>query len=174
MKKQKADPIKNKKKRGEWVELKFMAEAAERNLPASKPLGDSEHFDVVVGRTGKFVGVQIKSVTHRSANGEGYLAPVRNSKGPYPAGAFDFIAVYVVPENVWYILPAKEILGMRSVSLCTPACRWEKYREAWKSLQEAVGLTQEESSQIEESIAPNRMESRMMGAFNSVRRHWER
>ena len=56
-----AHKIGDSKKRGEWVELKFMAEAAERDLSASKPLGDSESFDVVVGRPGKFVAVQVKS-----------------------------------------------------------------------------------------------------------------
>jgi hypothetical protein len=45
----------------------------------------------------------------------------------------------VVPENAWYILPAKEIEGMRSVSLMTPTSRYEGYREAWHLLHEAVG-----------------------------------
>jgi PD-(D/E)XK endonuclease len=131
--------IGDKKKRGEWVELKFMAEAAERNLPACKPFGDSENFDVVVGRTGKFVAVQVKCTVFRSKNGEGYLCSVCSSHTIYKAGAFDFLAGYVVPENAWYILPAKEIEGMRSVSLMTPTSRYEVYREAWHLLHEAVG-----------------------------------
>ncbi|HEY6339734.1 MAG TPA: group I intron-associated PD-(D/E)XK endonuclease [Candidatus Sulfotelmatobacter sp.] len=132
--------IGDKKKRGEWVELRFMAEAAERDLPASKPLGDSENFDVVVGRPGKFVAVQVKCTIFRSKNGEGYLCSVCSSHKVYQAGAFDFLAAYVVPEDGWFILPAKEIQGMRSVSLCTPAGRYEKYREAWELLREAVGV----------------------------------
>ena len=70
-----AHKIGDKKKRGEWVELKFMAEAVERDLPASKPFGDSVNFDVVVGRPGQFVGVQVKCTVFRSKNGEGYLFP---------------------------------------------------------------------------------------------------
>ena len=84
--------IADKKKRGEWVELKFMAEAAERGLPASKPFGDSENFDVVVGRPGKFVGVQVKCTVFRSKNGEGYLCSVCSSHNVYKPGAFDFLA----------------------------------------------------------------------------------
>ncbi len=133
--------IADKKKRGEWVELKFMAEAAERNLPACKPLGDSENFDVVVGRTGRFVAVQVKCTIFRSENGEGYLCSVCSSHNVYKPGAFDFLVGYVVPEDVWYILPAKEIEGMRSVSLMTPTSRYEKYREAWHLLHEAVGTS---------------------------------
>ena len=52
----KTDLIKDKKKRGEWVELRFMAEAAERDLPASKPLGDSENFDCGGGASGEVCG----------------------------------------------------------------------------------------------------------------------
>ena len=63
--------IEEGKKRGEWVELKFMAEAAERDLPASKPLGDSENFDVVVGRPGKFVGAQVKGTVFARRMGKG-------------------------------------------------------------------------------------------------------
>jgi hypothetical protein len=147
--------IADKKKRGEWVELKFMAEAAERNLPACKPFGDSENFDVVVGRTGRFVAVQVKCTVFRSKNGEGYLCSVCSSNNIYKAGAFDFLAGYVVPENAWYILPAKEIEGMRSVSLMTPTSKYEKYREAWHLLHEAVGTSPKEAAGGHEARAVN-------------------
>jgi hypothetical protein len=146
--------IADKKKRGEWVELKFMAEAAERNLPACKPFGDSENFDVVVGRPGKFVAVQVKCTVFRSKNGEGYLCSVCSSHNIYKAGAFDFLAGYVVPENAWYILPAKEIEGMRSVSLMTPTSRYEVYREAWHLLHEAVGTGVAVEAESVEETAP--------------------
>jgi hypothetical protein len=145
MKKRKAK-IADKKKRGEWVELKFMAEAAERNLPACKPFGDSENFDVVVGRTGRFVAVQVKCTVFRSKNGEGYVCSVCSSNNIYKAGAFDFLAGYVVPEDAWYILPAKEIEGMRAVSLMTPTSKYEVYREAWHLLHEAVGTSPKEAA----------------------------
>ena len=149
--------IEDKKKRGEWVELKFMAEAAERNLPACKPFGDSENFDVVVGRTGRFVAVQVKCTIFRSKNGEGYLCSVCSSHKVYKPGVFDFVAGDVVPENVWYILPAKEIEGMRSVSLMTPTGRYEEYREAWHLLHAAVG-TSVEAACGQEAEAANEVE----------------
>jgi hypothetical protein len=142
MKKRKAK-IADKKKRGEWVELKFMAEAAERNLPACKPFGESENFDVVVGRTGRFVAVQVKCTIFRSKNGEGYVCSVCSSHDAYRPGAFDFLVAYVVPANAWYILPAKEIEGMRAVSLMTPTSKYEGYREAWHLLHAAVGTSVE-------------------------------
>jgi hypothetical protein len=41
MKKRKPKIIEDKKQRGEWAEMKFMARAAEHGLPGSKPWGDS-------------------------------------------------------------------------------------------------------------------------------------
>ena len=171
--------IADKKKRGEWVELKFMAQAAERGLPACKPFGDSENFDVVVGRPGKFVGVQVKCTVFRSKNGEGYLCSVCSSHNIYRPGAFDFLAAYVVPEDVWFILPAKEIMGMRSVSLCTPTSRYEKYREGWELLREAVGMEEEaatggEAEQEPERGVPRNALERMQASMNFVKRHLER
>ena len=169
--------IADKKKRGEWVELKFMAEAAERGLPACKPFGDSENFDVVVGRPGKFVAVQVKCTVFRSKNGEGYLCSVCSSHNVYKPGAFDFLAGYVVPENAWYILPAKEIQGMRSVSLMTPTSKYEGYREAWHLLHEAVGTSAEElladePVTVEETVSqfsPLSAFGRMEAAMKQVR-----
>ncbi len=158
------------KKRGEWVELKFMAEAAARNLSTSKPYGDSENFDVVVGRPGKFVGVQVKSTSFRQSTG--YHCMVSSNQA-YAAGSFDFLAAYIVPENVWYIMPAEVIQGKASIMLYpkAAAAKYEQYREAWGLLLEAVGV---EEGSVAESASPSPMEARMVGAFQFVRRHWER
>jgi len=138
MKKRKARIIQDKKARGEWAESIFLARAAEHDLPVSKPWGDSESFDCVVGRPGKFVAVQVKSTVAELEGGKGYICSVCSSNRPYPAGAFDFLAAYVVPEEVWYLIPAKGIVGMKSLSLCTRGGKYEPYREAWHLLREAA------------------------------------
>jgi hypothetical protein len=187
--------IGDKKKRGEWVELRFMAEAAERDLPASKPLGDSENFDVVVGRPGRFVGVQVKCTVFRAKNGDGYVCSMCSSHKVYRPGSFDFAAAYVVPEKVWYIMPAKEVMGMRSVTLASATGCYEEYREAWELLREATGAKESESSENEDArsvqqsgVAAEAVESattterrfpgdaveRMEAAMNFARRQMER
>ncbi len=173
MKKQKRRGANDYKKRGEWVELKFMAEAAERNLSTSKSYGHSKNFDVVVGRPGKFVGAQVKSTSFKQSNGYHCNLATHHHQA-YAAGAFDFLAAYIVPENVWYIIPAKLIHGKGSIMLYPnqPTTKYEQYREAWNLLREAVGVKEEPSLPAEESAPPNRMEARMMGAFNFVRKHW--
>jgi hypothetical protein len=60
MEKRRTKVIKDSKQRGKWAESVFVARAAENRLPVSKPLGDANSFDCVVGRPGKFVAVQVK------------------------------------------------------------------------------------------------------------------
>jgi len=77
MKRRRTRSIKEKKDRGEWAESVFIARASEHGLPVSKPWGDSNSFDCVVGRPGKFVAVQVKCTVAklcapRAAKYEGY------------------------------------------------------------------------------------------------------
>jgi len=134
--------IKDKKLRGEWAESVFMVRAGEQGLPVSKPWGDSNSFDCVVGRPGKFVGVQVKCTIAKLESGEGYICSTCSSHKAYRAGAFDFLAAYVVLEDAWYIIPAKLIRGLKSISLCTQGkeAKYEGYREGWHLLREAAGV----------------------------------
>jgi hypothetical protein len=126
--------ITNKKLRGEWAEMVFMTRAIEVGLPISKPWGEMQSYDFVVGRTRHFVSVQVKSTT--AEVGTGYECTVRGGHTFYPSGSFDFLAAYVVTENAWYIIPEETIQGQESVSLYPklPKARYEKYREAWHLL----------------------------------------
>ena len=107
MQKRKPKIIQDKKKRGEWAESVFMARAGEHGLPVSKPWGEMCSYDFVIGKTGRFASVQVKSTICQSK--KGYDCTVRGGHKAYPAGSFDFVAAYVVPEDAWYIIPAKVI-----------------------------------------------------------------
>jgi PD-(D/E)XK endonuclease len=112
---------------------------SEEGLAASKPWGDSRSYDCVVGRPGKFVAVQVKCTIARLEKGEGYICSTCSSHKPYRRGAFDYLAAYVIPEDAWYIIPAREIYGLKSISLCTlgAEAKYEPYREAWALLRKA-------------------------------------
>jgi len=72
---------------------------------------------------------------------------VCSSHKAYRPGAFDFLAAYVVLEDAWYIIPAKLIRGLKSISLCTEGAerKYEEYREAWHLIREASGIREEAS-----------------------------
>ncbi len=123
--------IADRKLRGEWAEMVFMARATELGIPVSKPWGESRGYDLVVGRPRRFVAVQVKSTT--STLEPGWICNVRAGHKPYPPGSFDFLAAYVVLEDAWYIIPEEEVRGMENITLHTGSswAKYEEYREAW-------------------------------------------
>jgi len=131
--------IVDKKLRGEWAEMVFMTRIIELGIPISKPWGEMQSYDFVVGRTRRFVSVQVKSTICEV--GTGYVCSVRGGHKPYPPGSFDFLAAYVVHENAWYIIPEDEIVGRDGVTLYpnSPDSRYEEFREAWHLLDPNAG-----------------------------------
>jgi hypothetical protein len=184
VKKRKPKIIQDKKKRGEWAESVFLVRAGEEGLAASKPWGDSRSYDCVVGRPGKFVAVQVKCTIARLESGEGYNCCVCSSHKPYPKGSFDFLAAYVIREDAWYIIPEKEIRGLKSISLCTTGlgseAKYEKYREAWSLLRKASEIGESEGGVEEVSepeparVAPTSAMGRLEAAGSFFKRYLER
>lgn len=125
----------NYKQRGEWVEMRFMARAAEEGLQVSKPFGDSAQYDFIVEHGAHCLRVQVKSTSHRHHGGHGCHVRGSNSR-PYAANSFDVVAVYLVQIGVWYIIPLVHIIG-RKILYFSPGIRASKYgrfEEAWHLL----------------------------------------
>ena len=53
------------------------------------------------------MAVQVKCTVAKVESGKGYICSVCSSHKAYRAGAFDFLAAYVVLEDVWYIIPGE-------------------------------------------------------------------
>ena len=100
--------------------------------------GDSSAYDVGIDVNGRLLRVQTKSTTFR--RGATFTC---NLVGPggraYREGTVDYFAVYLIPVDVWYILPFEKT-RKTSVSLqFTPGKaghKYEAYREAWHFLRE--------------------------------------
>ena len=137
--------IRHPKKRGEWVEMQFMARAAAHGFTVSKPWGDSARYDFAIEHNGVFHRVQVKSTSYQSAKGrKAYLAntisrpPQRKDNGqPYTAAQIDFFAFYIIPEDLWYIVPIADVTRARYAVYLNPHERKNKYfrfMEAWHLL----------------------------------------
>ncbi len=134
--------FRNFKERGEWVELLFMAWALQKGFKVSKPWGDSGAYDVGIEYRGRLLRIQVKSTSYRLGNG--YLCGFRPNqrRKRYARGKIDFFAAYIVPEGVWYIIPASVVLRTKGsdLMLCPVRPRrrdgfkYECFREAWKLL----------------------------------------
>ena len=176
--------IKDKKLRGEWAESVFMERATQHGLAVSKPWGEMCSYDFVVGKPGRFVSVQVKSTIMQEQGG--YVCTVRSGHRRYPTGSFDFLAAYLVIEDIWYIVPAPEVQGKKVVTLYpkSTTAKYEKYREAWYLLREAAEVAEpeivEEPAKVQENSAeaaprfPRNAMERMEYAFNFCRRQMER
>jgi hypothetical protein len=128
------------KERGEWVELVFMAMAVRLGFKVSKPWGDSSAYDVGIESGVRILRVQVKSTDCRTQYG--FLCqfkPNAHSK-PYTLTQVDFFAAYVIPEDVWYLIPAAVLLKGRQKKALTllptkplhpERYQYEGYREAW-------------------------------------------
>jgi PD-(D/E)XK endonuclease len=129
--------IKLPKARGEWAELRFMARASENGLTVCKPWGDSRPYDFVVEYDRCMLRVQVKSTMSRRRRG--YGCGLRRASTRYTKKDFEFLAVYLIPLDLWYILPsAVAITGRQWLYLCPdfPNSIYEPYREAWFQLKQ--------------------------------------
>ena len=128
------------KERGEWVELQFMARAVRNGFKVSKPWGDSSAYDVGVESGERIFRVQVKSTDCRTQYG--YLCQFKpNARSrPYTLKDVDFFAAYVIPKDVWYVIPAAVLLSgtaKKSVTLLPEKplhpdrYKYEDYRGAW-------------------------------------------
>ena len=133
-------------KEGEQGELAFLSKASSLGFALSLPYGHMRRYDFLVDSGGNIWRVQVKTTKHM-LNGL-YLVGVHHranrSAHTYTASEIDFVAVYILPEKTWYILPVREVTEHRSL-LFRPkgyARRdpYAHYREAWHLLREPDGL----------------------------------
>jgi hypothetical protein len=135
--KNQAVPLMHPKEKGEWAELRFMARAAEQGLHITKPWGDSRRYDFVVEHQGRFQRVQVKSTSRKLRNC--YICSVRGGNKPYSKDEVDFIAMYVIEKDVWYIIPIQVAARSKTILILSPNIKNSKhapYKEAWHLLRE--------------------------------------
>jgi len=124
------------KLRGEWAELLFMTRAAEHGLRVIKPWGDSSRYDFVVESGGRFLRIQVKSTSNRRRNR--YACSIQGSaRRRYTADEIDFFAIYVIPDDCWYIIPIEVASRVKYVIGLSPHNSRSKhacYKEAWHLL----------------------------------------
>jgi hypothetical protein len=130
-----AVPLMHPKEKGEWAELRFMTRAAEHGLRVTKPWGDSSRYDFAVEHHGRFQRVQVKATSFK--NRDHYSCHMRGGGKPYREDEIDFVAVYVIPMDLWYIIPIKVAARCTWMIILSPHMKKSKhgvYKEAWHLL----------------------------------------
>ena len=127
--------ITTRKRSGEIAEAAFLAKAASLGFGVAKPWGDSERYDFILDSGHRYWRVQIKS-TERFAESR-YRVKTSGWKATYTCDEIDFIVVYLVPENLWYIVPIAAAASRKGLFFYPHGGGkglLEKYREAWCQL----------------------------------------
>lgn len=129
------------KRRGELAELAFLHQASKLGFKVSKPYGDSDRYDFIVDTGQRLIKIQVKSTGHEVCPGSYSVNAGRHLCGgvvPYLRSQVDFMVVYIVPEEMWYILPIRVVGWRVSLRLTgrmnTRPGAYGKYREAWELL----------------------------------------
>jgi hypothetical protein len=135
--------IPHAKLRGEWAELRFQLRAAEHGLILAKPCGDCAPYDFVVAcperansdRRGHFLRVQVKCTLQRREK-HSYRCRLDHNGIPYTPAQIDFFAAYVIPPDVFYILPLAATNNQPDILLSPHRqnSKYAQYKEAWHLL----------------------------------------
>lgn len=125
------------KQQGVSSELIFRYECVSKGIVPSTPdIDDGCGFDVITSHNGNLLKIQIKSTTTES--GDGYRAMVSRgskSKQKYTKEQCDIMAIYIVPLDIWYIIPIEDVGGVNlRVYPKKLNHRYSKYINAWHLL----------------------------------------
>jgi len=123
----------NHKRDGEAAEAAFLSRATKLGFEVAKPWGDSSQFDFIVWNGSRCWRVQVKSCGDRKRRG--YNIKPRGKRGFYTKADIDFLVVYIVPLNAWYVVPIEAVCN-RTVLYFEPrrgsrSRKMDVYREAW-------------------------------------------
>ena len=100
-----------------------------------KPWGDSARYDVGIDHVGRLKRVQVKGTD--CYDGNCYTCHLANGRlKSYTVEEIDYVAIYLLREDIWYIFPAKRLKGQGTVTLSphSEGSLHERYKEAWELL----------------------------------------
>ncbi len=147
------------KELGDLGELAFVLAASAKGLAVSKPYGDCRRYDLIVDSGRRLLRIQVKSVYSLRRNGSFHVNTARKANSSsvfYTADDIDFLAAYVAPRDIWYLIPVSAVLRRSGIRLHPDGlktnrgghAKYEVYREAWNQLDERInsGMTQKTKS----------------------------
>jgi hypothetical protein len=128
-------PVLPTKRRGEVAEAAFLHKAASLGFSISKPWGESDRYDFILDSGDHCWRVQVKSAHTSATNGYSFHACGNVQSRRYTPRDIDFLVGYVVPDNVWYVLPIELFSNITGVKVFPSSkrrmSRYGLYREAW-------------------------------------------
>ena len=127
------------KRRGEWAETLFMSRAIALGFQVARPWGDTARYDLILERDGRFYRVQVKSTQAFHQFSYRCMNSAADCRKPYSPRQIDILALYIIPLDLWYIIPARALAPARDILVYpqnrNSRGRYERFREAWHFLE---------------------------------------
>lgn len=121
---------------GHLCEQVFSVECIKRNIPIYKPIADLYGVDFIIG-SNKLIRIQVKSTLKKDprykGSGSSYKICVRHgAKSRAYENQFDFVAVYLMPVNIFYIIPIS-MLNKTTIRINPDSsrCKYYNFKERW-------------------------------------------
>jgi PD-(D/E)XK nuclease superfamily protein len=128
--------VRTKKDKGYLAEMAFATKAMSLGFNVCKPMGETPGFDFILESGRAVYKVQVKSGWMEWHGG--YPVKISNAHRNYRADETDFIIIYIVPEDAWYVMPVAAAAPARMASffphVTNSRGRLEKFRDAWQLL----------------------------------------
>ena len=110
---------------GEMAEAAYQQRALCQRFDVSKPVGAVEAHDFLTGVYGRNWRVQVKCTMRLLPAGMYQVNVCRSIRGPdgrqrsiaYSPDEVDFFALFLVPENSWYIVPIEIVDGRKTLCI---------------------------------------------------------
>jgi hypothetical protein len=104
---------------GEIGEAAFVLKATQLGLRIAKPLSGKESYDYIVNNGRDRHLVQVKTTSKRASKTAYHVTIARGATKsvPYRKSDFDFLVIYVIPEQTFYVLPQKALAGRVAISV---------------------------------------------------------
>jgi hypothetical protein len=136
-----------RKRSGEQAEAVFLNKATSLGLSVAMPWGDSERYDLLVDSGRRVWRVQVKST--RYVGERRFSITARGCRAGYTEDEIDFLAAYIVPLDIWYVIPVKAFAPSTCLRFYPEGensrGQYEKYREAWWLMQ-SYGVVHQDRS----------------------------
>jgi len=131
---------------GELGELAFLHKATSLGFALSLPYGHIHRYDFVVEGGRNLWRVQVKTGAYMK-DGLYYVNIRRRTHWKpqaYTQSEIDFVVIYIIPEETWYVLPVREVVGRTSLRFRPRGHPhldiYAHYREAWHLLRQPDGI----------------------------------
>lgn len=124
---------------GDISEMLFQIEASKRSYIVGFPHGQ-QSFDCFLDNGKKVLKIQIKSSASKwSGRDNAYkivLKQGRKKKKFYGRMEVDVFAVFIIPENTWFLIPFDDLKGTMDLTfyMNSTTSKWNIYKDNWDIL----------------------------------------